>query len=179
MRSLVAIALICMIAVAFCEGQAQQSHGGKSPKSPQQKQHKQSHHKRKAFAQDFCAQQHYAQCKEALAPYMGSLAEILNAGEAIKQCLTIKDCPIMKTQNFAMYNPYFLGDNVAEDLELAGEWLLIDSQCEQDLGAELFLASNLIADYKQVENDIMDVIFIVMFGEQGYKQCSPLFMPPF
>jgi len=85
----------------------------------------------------------------------------------------------MKTQNFAMYNPYFLGDSIAEDLELAGEWMLIDSQCEQDLGAELFLASNLLVDYKNIENDIMDVIFIVMFGEQGYEQCAPLFKPPF
>jgi len=178
MRSIVAIALICMIALAACESQQSQPHGGKG--SPQHKQSKQQHHhKRRAFEQDFCAQQHYAQCKQALAPYMGSLADIINAGDAIKQCLTVKECPIMKTQNFAMYNPYFLGESLAEDLELAGEWLLIDSQCEQDLGAELFLASNLIADYKNVENDIMDVIFIVMFGEQGYEQCAPLFKPPF
>jgi len=171
----VAIALVCMIAVAYA-GESMNIHvggGGNSNKKSGGK------HKNKAFAQDFCAQQHYAQCKSALAPYVGSLADIVNAGDAIKQCLTIKDCPIMKTQNFAMYNPYFLGDSIAEDVELAAEWLMIDSQCEQDLGAELFLASNLMVDYKNVEDDIMDVIFMVMFGEQGYKQCSPLFQPPY
>jgi len=74
-----------------------------------------------------------------------------------------------------LYNPYFLGDSFAEDLEIAGEFLLIDSQCEQDLGPEMFLASNLIVDYKNIENDVMDIIFMAMFGAQAYKQCAPLF----
>jgi len=167
--SLIAIALICMIAVSFA---GESGKGGSPSKKPSHGGHKK--HK-KMFEADFCVQNIYAECKAALAPHMGSMAAIANAGEAINTCLKIKQCPIMKSDSMKLYNPYFLGDSFAEDLELVGEWLLIDSQCEQDLGAEMFLASNLLVDYKNIENDIMDIIFMAMFGEQGYEQCKPLF----
>jgi len=158
-----------MVAVSLAgesgKGGSPSKHGG----GGSHKKHK------KMFEADFCVQNIYAECKAALAPHMGSLAAVAGAGSAVNTCLKVKECPMMQKQNMQLYNPYFLGDSFAEDLEMVGEWLLIDSQCEQDLGAEMFLASNLLVDYKNIENDIMDIIFMAMFGEQGYEQCKPLF----
>jgi len=113
----------------------------------------------------------YAECKSALAPFLGSIEAVLGAGDAINTCLKIKECPVAQAQTSFLGNKW---TTFAEDLEAAGEWLLVDSQCEQDLGAELFIASNLIVDFKSIGNDIMDIIFMALFGEKAYQACSPL-----
>jgi len=38
----------------------------------------------------------------------------------------------------------------------------------------MMIASNLIADYKNIENDIMDIIVLALFGEKAYQACAPL-----
>jgi len=150
---------------------------GKVPKPPKTHEKKKSKH-HQLFESDYCAMTKYAECKQALAPFLQSIETVLGAGDAVNTCLQLKECPVAQKN---VFQPSFLGNKwttFAEDLEKAGEWLLVDSQCEQDLGAELFLASNLIVDFKSVGNDIMDIIFMALFGEKAYQACSPLIWGP-
>jgi len=140
--------------------------------------HKAIHHHKQAMEKDSCAVAAYEVCKAQLAPLMSTsdLALWSNQGvDALTTCKKINECPSVKRAetSFALYNPYFLGD-VAEDLEVAGEVLLVASNCLRDVGGELFILSSIVADYKDIENDVMTLIALGIMGYQSYKDCSPL-----
>jgi len=140
--------------------------------------HKAIHHHKKALEQDTCAMAAYESCKAQLAPLMETtdLAIWSNQGvDALTNCKKINECEAVKKAetSFALYNPFFLGD-VAEDLEVAGEVLLVASNCFRDAGGELFILSSIVADYKNIENDVMTLIALGIMGYQAYKDCSPL-----
>jgi len=92
------------------------------------------------------------------------------------------DCGVTTSTLFAAFNKNgFLAtsdeeeiEEIAEDLETVGVDSLITSNCARDFGGELVILSSILADYKDVENDVFATIFLAVLGYQGYQDCLPL-----